>query len=57
MNEAKAEGKRRRAAVVQFQSATGRVYRWYWDGAAYRDRPNPMYARVTAYKFGGTYIA
>lgn len=57
INAAKIEGKRRRAAIVEYKSATGKTYRFYWNGARYEDRPSKMYADCAAYKFSGTYKA
>ena len=37
-NEALQEGRRRKAAVIEFEGVDGKVYKRYWNGAAYVDR-------------------
>lgn len=57
INEAKIEGKKRHAAIVEYQSTTGKTYRFYWNGARYEDRPSKTYAECKGYKFTGIYKA
>lgn len=42
-NEALQNGKKNKAAIVEFTDITGKTTKHYWDGAAYRSRPNSMY--------------
>ena len=56
LNEALAEGKRRGAAIVEFTDSMGKVYKQYWNGARYEDKPSSMQEQYGGNtKFKGTF--
>ena len=53
ITNAKIEGKKRKAAVIEIVWPDGSVRRLYWNGASYGDRPSSMAAKYS--DMNGTY--
>ena len=50
-------GKENKAAIVEYTAVTGKTVKRYWDGSAYRDRPNSMYDSLSNKDMSGTFIS
>lgn len=54
-NQAKINGKKNKALVIEYKNVLGGTNRLYWNGATYSDRQSTMGMQKT--EFSGTYKA
>lgn len=55
LNDAIREGQKRKVATIEFEDATGKTVRRYFNGASYSDRKSSMAEKYSSVK--GTYKA